>query len=74
MFSNYFSLCPPYHQPVDAYTACVITVQSPVVNVSRAPCKEGYTGEFCEQQTQLCGPNQPCHAHANCVPNKGAFT
>uniref|UniRef100_A0A671QZM6 Stabilin-2-like n=1 Tax=Sinocyclocheilus anshuiensis TaxID=1608454 RepID=A0A671QZM6_9TELE len=33
-------------------------------------CKEGYTGEFCEQQTQLCGPNQPCHAHANCVPNK----
>uniref|UniRef100_A0A9J7XAB9 Stabilin 2 n=1 Tax=Cyprinus carpio carpio TaxID=630221 RepID=A0A9J7XAB9_CYPCA len=37
-------------------------------------CKEGYTGEFCEQQTQLCGPNQPCHAHANCVPNKGAFT
>uniref|UniRef100_A0A671QZY7 Stabilin-2-like n=1 Tax=Sinocyclocheilus anshuiensis TaxID=1608454 RepID=A0A671QZY7_9TELE len=30
-------------------------------------CKEGYTGEFCEQQTQLCGPNQPCHAHANCV-------
>uniref|UniRef100_A0A8C1K0B5 Stabilin 2 n=1 Tax=Cyprinus carpio TaxID=7962 RepID=A0A8C1K0B5_CYPCA len=37
-------------------------------------CKEGYTGEFCEQQTQLCGPNQPCHAHANCVSNKGAFT
>uniref|UniRef100_A0A8C2PQW4 Stabilin 2 n=1 Tax=Cyprinus carpio TaxID=7962 RepID=A0A8C2PQW4_CYPCA len=37
-------------------------------------CKEGYTGEFCEQQTQLCGPNQPCHAHANCVPNKGKIS
>ncbi|ROI15334.1 Stabilin-2 [Anabarilius grahami] len=37
-------------------------------------CKDGYTGEFCEQQTQSCGPNQPCHAHANCVSNNGAFT
>ncbi|XP_056311873.1 stabilin-2-like [Danio aesculapii] len=37
-------------------------------------CKDGYTGEFCELQTQPCGPNQPCHAHANCVSNKGAFT
>ncbi|XP_056603572.1 stabilin-2 isoform X1 [Triplophysa dalaica] len=30
-------------------------------------CKEDYTGEFCEQQTLTCGPNQPCHAHADCV-------
>ncbi|XP_077090778.1 stabilin-2 isoform X1 [Siphateles boraxobius] len=36
-------------------------------------CKDGYAGEFCEQQTQSCGPNQPCHAHANCVSNREAF-
>ncbi|XP_065146012.1 stabilin-2 [Paramisgurnus dabryanus] len=36
-------------------------------------CIDGYTGEFCEQQTQPCGPNQPCHAHADCVSNNGAF-
>ncbi|XP_051974737.1 stabilin-2 [Xyrauchen texanus] len=39
----------------------------------QSSCKEGYTGEFCEQQTQECGPNQPCHAHADCVSNKGDF-
>ncbi|KAA0720877.1 X-link domain-containing adhesion molecule 2 Fasciclin [Triplophysa tibetana] len=37
-------------------------------------CKDGYTGEFCEQQMLTCGPNQPCHAHADCVSKNGALT
>ncbi|XP_066523931.1 stabilin-2 [Hoplias malabaricus] len=37
-------------------------------------CKTGFAGQLCDKHAQPCGPHQPCHAHADCVYNKGALT
>ncbi len=59
MFSNYFSLCPSYPQLVDAYTVCVITVQSPVVNVSRALVKRVIPESSVSSRPSCAGPTSP---------------
>uniref|UniRef100_A0AAR2KQ22 EGF-like domain-containing protein n=1 Tax=Pygocentrus nattereri TaxID=42514 RepID=A0AAR2KQ22_PYGNA len=35
-------------------------------------CEPGFAGQLCDKHAQPCGPNQPCHAHANCVYSEGA--
>uniref|UniRef100_A0A8B9K9U2 Stabilin 2 n=1 Tax=Astyanax mexicanus TaxID=7994 RepID=A0A8B9K9U2_ASTMX len=37
-------------------------------------CKPGFAGQLCDKHAQPCGPNQPCHAHADCVYSGGALT
>ncbi|XP_017567677.1 stabilin-2 isoform X2 [Pygocentrus nattereri] len=37
-------------------------------------CEPGFAGQLCDKHAQPCGPNQPCHAHANCVYSEGALT
>ncbi|XP_031414613.1 stabilin-2 [Clupea harengus] len=37
----------------------------------KGTCAEGFTGSYCERQTQPCGPVSYCHAHASCDFNGG---
>ncbi|XP_076861229.1 stabilin-2-like isoform X2 [Brachyhypopomus gauderio] len=37
-------------------------------------CKSGFAGQLCDKHAQPCGPNQPCHAQADCVYSDGELT